>query len=630
MTDAQNIYTIPRANSPLIDTRGAPTREWYNFFLQYNPASSDVPDNENVAGLAYALGSPDGTVASIPKTQVQGKNSIQQFSYFPHVTLQLVNDVAMPGDVKYYGTDASGDRGYFAISDAFDDSANIVKTVSGTGITSFDLTDLADSGTGALLATTFDAKGRKTGSRAATITGTAGRVTVANGDASAGLPTIDLAALSDGGGGSLLRFVRDAWGRISGTSAATTSDLAEGSNLYFTAARVLASVLTGLSTATSAVITAADTVLSGFGKLQAQISAFGTMASQNANSVIITGGSINGTTIGAITPSTGAFSTLSSTSDATINNITVGLGPGAAGTNMVFGNGALAARTTAINSVAIGNGALSSNQTQNSNTAIGANALLSLTTGTGNLAIGASAGANSTNIASSLLIGSNAGIGAIGTSIVSAIGIGTSAIAAGGGTQPVAIGENSLRLLTTGQGNVAVGFRTGFAQTGGTGNTYIGFQAGTTGTSANSNVTGANNTYIGFNTGPGTSTQLSNSMALGNGAATTASNQIVLGNASVTDARVNGDWSVALAGRGLRVAEGSNCKQGVATLASGSVVVANTKVTATSHIILTGNADGGTPGWVRVSARTAGTSFTITSSSATDTSTIAYQIFEPA
>jgi hypothetical protein len=44
-------------------------------------------------------------------------------------------------------------------------------------------------------------------------------------------------------------------------------------NLYFTAARVRAVVLTGLSTATNAVISATDTVLGAFGKLQAQISA---------------------------------------------------------------------------------------------------------------------------------------------------------------------------------------------------------------------------------------------------------------------------------------------------------------------------------------------------------------------
>jgi len=57
-----------------------------------------------------------------------------------------------------------------------------------------------------------------------------------------------------------------------GTSITNTDALPEGLvNLYFTAARVLATVLSGLSTATSAVITAADTVLSALGKLQAQI-----------------------------------------------------------------------------------------------------------------------------------------------------------------------------------------------------------------------------------------------------------------------------------------------------------------------------------------------------------------------
>ena len=43
----------------------------------------------------------------------------------------------------------------------------------------------------------------------------------------------------------------------------------------------------------------------------------GTMASQNANAVAVTGGAINGTTIGATTPSTGAFTTLSTTGAAT-------------------------------------------------------------------------------------------------------------------------------------------------------------------------------------------------------------------------------------------------------------------------------------------------------------------------
>jgi Pectate lyase superfamily protein len=92
---------------------------------------------------------------------------------------------------------------------------------------------------------------------------------------------------------------------------------------------------------------------------------------------------------------------------------------------------------------------------------------------------------------------------------------------------------------------------------------------------------------------------------------------------------VNGNIDISGTGYGLEVKEGSNCKQGTAALVAGSKVVSNTAVTANSRIFLTSNADGGTPGWLRVSARTAGTSFTITSSSGSDTSTVAYEIFEP-
>lgn len=82
-------------------------------------------------------------------------------------------------------------------------------------------------------------------------------------------------------------------------------------------------------------------------------------------------------------------------------------------------------------------------------------------------------------------------------------------------------------------------------------------------------------------------------------------------------------------GKGLSVKEGSNCKQGTATLVAGAVTVSNTSVTANSRIFLTSQADGGTPGFLRVSARVAATSFTITSSNGADTSTVAYLIMEP-
>lgn len=98
----------------------------------------------------------------------------------------------------------------------------------------------------------------------------------------------------------------------------------------------------------------------------------------------------------------------------------------------------------------------------------------------------------------------------------------------------------------------------------------------------------------------------------------------------LTNQNVGGNIAAITAGNGLRVKEGANAKQGTVALAAGAAVVADTSVTATSRILLTSQADGGTPGFLRVSTRTAGVSFTITSSSATDTSTVAYEIFEPA
>lgn len=48
----------------------------------------------------------------------------------------------------------------------------------------------------------------------------------------------------------------------------TTTNLTEGSNLYFTVARVLATALAGLNTALTGTITSSDTVLTAFGRIQ--------------------------------------------------------------------------------------------------------------------------------------------------------------------------------------------------------------------------------------------------------------------------------------------------------------------------------------------------------------------------
>lgn len=83
-------------------------------------------------------------------------------------------------------------------------------------------------------------------------------------------------------------------------------------------------------------------------------------------------------------------------------------------------------------------------------------------------------------------------------------------------------------------------------------------------------------------------------------------------------------------GFGLRVKEGTNAKQGVSTLVAGTVTVANTSVTATSRIFLTVQSLGtvAVPQAVAVTGRNVGTDFTITSQSLTDTSVVAWEIFE--
>ncbi|MBS1529699.1 MAG: right-handed parallel beta-helix repeat-containing protein, partial [Bacteroidetes bacterium] len=81
--------------------------------------------------------------------------------------------------------------------------------------------------------------------------------------------------------------------------------------------------------------------------------------------------------------------------------------------------------------------------------------------------------------------------------------------------------------------------------------------------------------------------------------------------------------SPELIGSKVILATGTNASAGTATLVAGTVTVSNTLVTASSLILLSVSAVGGTQGMLS-STKVAGTSFTITSSSATDTSTVAW------
>lgn len=69
-------------------------------------------------------------------------------------------------------------------------------------------------------------------------------------------------------------------------------------------------------------------------------------------------------------------------------------------------------------------------------------------------------------------------------------------------------------------------------------------------------------------------------------------------------------------------------KSGIVTLVGGTVNVAVTQVTGNSKIRLEMYSPGGTVGWSYVSARTAGTGFTITSTNAADTSQIYWELVQ--
>src|SRR5574337_249891 len=220
--------SLPAARAALIDQSGRPTPQFYRFLETLTTAQAGNVSPDEITAINAQLAELQAEIAALPSAEIP--------------KLQVTYPILSQGLLQ-------------------------------NGFAKLALNQPGDSGTGTLKGITLDAWGRVTGTTDATITGTAGRVTVTNGDAAAGAPTIDLATVADAGDGSLLKFVRDAWGRVTGTSTPTTTDLSEGENLYFTAARVLATVLTGLSTATNAVITAADSVLVALGKLQAQISA---------------------------------------------------------------------------------------------------------------------------------------------------------------------------------------------------------------------------------------------------------------------------------------------------------------------------------------------------------------------
>lgn len=205
-------YAIPKPNSPVLDRYGNLERQWYDYLRTLaSEESADTFTTElaELSAKVAALESPQAMA------QVTGLASIRTSGSLASgkVTVQLVGDEQDPLPRTYYSTDADGTKGYHPLQ------PNVVA--------------LADTATTGLYAIT----GPGTSATRA-ITGTPGQIEVADGDGLAGYPTLTLAELPDSGAGAALRKItRDAYGRLAGTQDATTTDLPEGDNLYFTDTR---------------------------------------------------------------------------------------------------------------------------------------------------------------------------------------------------------------------------------------------------------------------------------------------------------------------------------------------------------------------------------------------------------
>jgi len=218
-----------------------------------------------------------------------------------------------------------------------------------------------------------------------------------------------------------------------GGNAATATNIAAGAASripYQTAAN---------TTTFIAAPTTASTYLSWTGSAFAWATVTG---AYNPAAVAITGGSIDGTTIGATTKSTGAFTSLSATSNANINGVSLGtssgvqanfqVGAGFQGYSSNTALGVSALLLTGLNNTAIGYYAVS-NATGSNNTGVGYYVLQQNSTGSNNTALGFQAGytatsgnANTTG-ANNTWVGYAAGPGTA-TQLSNAIAIGSGAL----------------------------------------------------------------------------------------------------------------------------------------------------------------------------------------------------------
>ncbi len=303
-----------------------------------------------------------------------------------------------------------------------------------------------------------------------------------------------------------------------------------------------------------------------------------------------------------------------------------------------------------------------------SNTCMGSNTCSQLTGAANIIAIGVGAYQNGGNAVQGIAIGNGAMQKANPSSAIDEnIAIGTSALqgqnpASGNtGTGNIGIGENVLTNMTTSTNNTIIGFFAGSSVTTGAGNTALGYRALQTSTTDGNNTAlgyealysttlsgaAAKDTAVGWSAGTsttacttctssiflgadahGSAANTANEIVIGKGAAGLGANQTVIGNSSTTTTTLGGGALVVPTSisYGTTISGPAGRKGTFVCTGGGSITVSNANMAATSNVIISMNAQGGTittpPAFKSVSAST---NFIVLCGT-TDTSTYNYII----
>lgn len=290
---------------------------------------------------------------------------------------------------------------------------------------------------------------------------------------------------------------------------------------------------TGMSTAGYVFMSNGASALPSFQVLTGAVSG----PVSTTNNGIVTWNGTGGGTINTTTATVSAAGIITTTADASINTLNIGLGGVTSGTqvatNTAIGLLALANTSTANKTVAVGWNAATANNTGLQNVYVGYQSGAATTSGQDNCFVGYQSGLLISTPGSITAIGSQAlgNVPATTSSAVTAIGFKAGRGGAAAGMQScVLIGDNvagnalaacattvaigsSCCSATTGASQTVVGYTAGTAITSGTSNTFMGAFAGSTTTTGLQNVgighsslrgmttAATSNTAVGMNTG---------------------------------------------------------------------------------------------------------------------------------